>query len=249
MTGISDKRGKLFYEYIRVLKDKQPKFFLAENVPGIISRRHVDNFLNIINFIRALGYNVKFKKINTVDYGIPQTRQRIIIVGFKNSLGIDDFVFPKIIRKKIKTLKDAISDLPESMPAKNKYYTNGMKLDINAHEHLVRSFSTIYMSRNRRREWNEPAYTVEASGRFAKIHPSALPMIKIDKDKWIFDTNAPYRRLSIRECARIQTFPDNFNFFYRKLDNGYKMVGNAVPVKLSYILANKIKITLLNNTK
>lgn len=239
MGGIEDNRGKLFYEYIRVLRDRNPKFFLAENVPGITYKNNIEEFREILNLMRDLGYEVNYKKINTANYEIPQSRKRVFIIGYREDLDLK-FDFNELKQGKERTLKDAIGDLPEPLPAKDKNRTNGDKLEINAHEYYVGSFSSRYMSRNRRRGWNEQAYTVEASGRHAKIHPSAAPMKKIKKDHWEFqDEN--YRRLSIRESARIQTFPDDFKFFYEKLNTGYKMVGNAVPVRMAEILANKIR--------
>jgi DNA (cytosine-5)-methyltransferase 1 len=108
---------------------------------------------------------------------------------------------------------------------------------------MTGSFSTIYMSRNRVRSWDEPSYTIQAGGRHAPIHPDAPKMIKVGKDKMKFDPGHKnkYRRLSVRECARIQTFPDDFIFLYEKISDGYKMIGNAVPVKLSEELAKEIK--------
>ena len=98
------------------------------------------------------------------------------------------------------------------------------------------------MSRNRVRTWNEPSFTIQAGGRHAPIHPQARKMIWLEKDKWMFDPNSPkpYRRLSVRECARIQTFPDTFIFKYENIANGYKMVGNAVPVNFAKALASQI---------
>ena len=103
-------------------------------------------------------------------------------------------------------------------------------------------FSTIYMSRNRVRSWNEPSFTIQAGGRHAPIHPQAPKMKFINKDNRIFVPGKEhlYRRLSVRECARIQTFPDDFIFHYEDIADGYKMIGNAVPVKLAQALANKI---------
>ena len=146
------------------------------------------------------------------------------------------------------TLKEAIGDLPEPLPAKDKNYTNGDDLEINAHEYYIGSFSSRFMSRNRRRAWDEVAYTIEASGRHAKIHPSAKPMKKIERDKWIFQGNN-HRRFSIRESARIQTFPDDFKLFYEKLNTGYKMIGNAVPVKMAKIIGQQIKEDLISTKK
>jgi DNA (cytosine-5)-methyltransferase 1 len=248
MEGVKDNRGKLFYEYIRVLRDKKPKFFLAENVPGIISKTHIDDFMEIKKRLEKLGYNVNFLKVNSYNYGVPQERKRVIIVGYRKDLNLQ-FDFDSIDTENIekKHLKDAIGDLPEPLPAKEKNYTNGEEnLPLNGHEYHVGGFSSRFMSRNRRRGWNEPAYTVEASGRHAKIHPSAPPMEKVEKDKWKFKEGyeEEYRRFSIRESARIQTFPDDFRILYEKLNDGYKMIGNAVPIKLAEVFAKQIAIDL-----
>jgi len=98
------------------------------------------------------------------------------------------------------------------------------------------------MSRNRRKSWNEQSYTIQASGRQAPLHPNSPEMKFVDKDVWVFkEGKEKPRRLSVRECARIQTFPDDFIFYYKSVNDGYRMVGNAVPVKLAESIANKIK--------
>ena len=103
-------------------------------------------------------------------------------------------------------------------------------------------FSTIYMSRNRVRSWNEPSFTIQAGGRHAPLHPQAPKMKFIEQNKRIFVPGKEdlYRRLSVRECARIQTFPDNFLFKYDNVAVGYKMIGNAVPVEFARQLAHVI---------
>ena len=99
------------------------------------------------------------------------------------------------------------------------------------------------MSRNRVRSWDEQGFTVQASGRQCQLHPQAPKMIFVEKNKRIFVPGKEnlYRRLTVRECARLQGFPDDFEFFYTDVDYGYKMIGNAVPVDLAYIIAKKIK--------
>jgi DNA (cytosine-5)-methyltransferase 1 len=99
------------------------------------------------------------------------------------------------------------------------------------------------MSRNRKKEWDEPAFTVQASGRQTQLHPSSPKMIKKDKDTFIFgkDKENLYRRISVREAARIQGFPDSFKFIYKKVNDGYKMIGNAVPVNVANTFAQIIK--------
>jgi len=110
-------------------------------------------------------------------------------------------------------------------------------------------FSSIYMSRNRVRTWDEVSFTIQAGGRHAPIHPQANRMIHLGRDQWMFDPNSafPYRRLSVRECARIQTFPDDFILHYQDLSAAYKMIGNAVPVNLGYTLGEAIKNALLQS--
>lgn len=107
---------------------------------------------------------------------------------------------------------------------------------------MTGGFSTMFMSRNRVRSWDEPSFTIQAGGRHAPLHPQAPKMKFIEQNKRIFvpKNEHLYRRLSIRECARIQTFPDNHKFYYNNLSAGYKMVGNAVPPNLAYFLAKKI---------
>jgi DNA (cytosine-5)-methyltransferase 1 len=259
MRGAKDERGQLFYEYIRVLKAKKPTFFLAENVPGIISRTHIEEFNKILSKLSALGYTVNYQLVDARDYGVPQERKRVIIVGIKKSLGIR-FIFPQPTHSekgtktldgqkthKWLTLKDAIGDLPEPVPAKEKNKTNEL-LAVTNHEYMNGSFSSIYMSRNRRRNWDNPSFTIQAGGRHAPLHPSSCEMTKVEKDLWKFKGKNPvFRRLSVREAARIQTFPDNFIFYYKNIADGYKMIGNAVPVKLAEVIAQKIKSDLTNN--
>jgi DNA (cytosine-5)-methyltransferase 1 len=245
--GINDKRGQLFFEYIRILKDKQPLFFLAENVSGILLPRHREAFSKILKQFENVGYNVSYKLLNANDYGVPQDRLRVIIIGYhKNKVG-KTFEFPKPLNYR-PVLKDAIFDLRRAKPAKEYNKTNGEDLEIPNHEYMNGGFSTIYMSRNRVRSWNEPSFTIQAGGRHAPIHPQAPKMKFIEQNKRIFIPGKEhlYRRLSVRECARIQTFPDNFIFKYRDVADGYKMIGNAVPVEFAKNIALKIKDDLKN---
>jgi DNA (cytosine-5)-methyltransferase 1 len=256
MRGVKDERGMLFYEYIRVLKDKKPKFFLAENVPGIISRTHLPEFNKIIRLFLNVGYETSFKLLDARDYGVPEERKRVIIVGLRKDIG-RHFKFPQPSHSKYGnktldgkktlqwlTLKDAVGDLPEPVRALDKNKTNDV-LAIPNHEYMNGSFSSIYMSRNRRRNWDEPSFTIQAGGRHAPLHPSSDRMVKVEKDLWKFEgANPQYRRLSVREVARIQTFPDTFLFYYHNIADGYKMIGNAVPVKLAEAVAKELRKNL-----
>ena len=146
-------------------------------------------------------------------------------------------------------MKDAIYDLRLAKPALDKNKTNGDELKIPNHEYMNGGFSSIYMSRNRVRSWDEPSFTIQAGGRHAPIHPQAPKMKFISQNERIFVPGKEdlYRRLSVRECARIQTFPDNFIFKYRDIADGYKMIGNAVPVNFGYHLAKRFLMTFQNN--
>lgn len=241
LRGIDDERGKLFFEYIRILRDKKPKFFVAENVSGMLANIHKEAVKNIIAGFENAGYLMTLTLVNAVDYGVPQDRKRVFYIGIRKDLGIE-FEFPKPLSNKF-TLKDAIWDLKDSaIPAREFNKTNGLECKIPNHEYMIGGFSTIYMSRNRVRAWDEPSFTIQAGGRHAPIHPQAPKMVFVEQNKRIFakGKESLYRRLSVRECARIQTFPDTFEFIYTDLADAYKMIGNAVPVNLAYNIAKKI---------
>jgi DNA (cytosine-5)-methyltransferase 1 len=235
MRGINDARGTLFYEYIRALKQMKPKFFLAENVKGIISKAHIEEFKKILNHFNEAGYDCSYKLLDASDYEVPQNRERVIIIGIRKDLKIK-FEFPKPISNKI-VMKDVLKGLEEANP-----YSKDIIPKIENNEYITGSFSSMFMSRNRRREFDEYSFTIQASGRHAPLHPISPRMIKTDVDKFEFMGNIEkVRRLSVRECARIQTFPDDFIFYYNNINDGYKMVGNAVPVNLAYHLAKQLK--------
>ncbi len=247
LRGIEDDRGKLFYDYIRILKDKQPKFFLAENVSGMLSNRHSEAVKNIVAMFEECGYDISITLVNAKDYGVAQERKRVFYIGFRKDLGIN-FLFPKGSTedddKKI-TLRDVISDLQETaVPAGDKNHKNPNA--INNNEYFVGAYSTIFMSRNRVKGWDEQGFTVQASGRQCQLHPQAPKMIKVDKNdcRFVEGKEDLYRRMTVREVARVQGFPDDFKFVYDKVDTGYKMIGNAVPVNLAYEIATAIKKTL-----
>lgn len=250
LKGIDDDRGKLFYEYIRILKNKQPKFFLAENVSGMLADRHSDAVKKILKTFEEAGYNISLTLVNAKDYGMAQERKRVFYIGFRKDLNIK-FNFPKGSteddEKKI-TLKDIIWDLKDSaVPALEKNIHNPQA--INNNEYFIGSYSPIFMSRNRVKSWDEQAFTVQASGRQCQIHPQAPKMIKVDKNdcRFVKEKENLYRRMTIREIARVQGFPDSFKFIYKNVNDAYKMIGNAVPVNLAYEVACAIKKALVEN--
>ena len=248
LKGIDDDRGKLFYEYIRILKNAQPKFFLAENVSGMLADRHSEAVKNILKMFEECGYDVSLTLVNAKNYGVAQERKRVFYIGFRKDLNIK-FDFPKGSTEddnnKI-TLRDIIWDLKDTaVPAGEKNQRNPNA--INNNEYFIGSYSPIFMSRNRVKSWDEQAFTVQASGRQCQLHPQAPKMIKVDKNdcRFVEGKENLYRRMTIREVARVQGFPDNFKFVYNNTNDAYKMIGNAVPVNLAYEVACAIKKVLV----
>ncbi|APZ47714.1 DNA (cytosine-5-)-methyltransferase [Polaribacter reichenbachii] len=242
LRGINDKRGQLFYDFIRILEAKQPKFFLAENVSGMLLERHSEALKNIKEMFKNAGYRLSFKLLNASDFDVPQDRKRVFFVGIREDLDFE-FQFPQPLKKKV-TLEQKIADLKDSVvPAKEGNKTNKENCKVPNHEYMIGGFSSMFMSRNRVRSWDEQSFTIQAGGRHAPLHPQAPKMKFIEQNIRVFVPGQEdlYRRLSVRECARIQTFPNNFIFHYKHIAAGYKMIGNAVPVNLAKHIAISIK--------
>lgn len=247
LKGIEDARGQLFFDYIRILTEFKPKFFLAENVSGMLANRHSDAVQNILKLFDEAGYDVSLTLVNAKDYGVAEERKRVFYIGFRKDLGIQ-FEFPKGSteddKRKI-TLRDIIWDLQETaVPSGPKNHHNPEA--VNNNEYFTGAYSTIFMSRNRVKGWDEQAYTVQASGRQCQLHPQAPKMVKVGKDdcRFVEGKEHLYRRMTIREVARVQGFPDDFKFIYEDTNNAYKMIGNAVPVNLAYEIGVAIKNAL-----
>ncbi len=235
---VDDKRNFLYIHFIRCLMQSKPKIFVAENVKGMMTLGKGEVFKQIVQDFAAAGYKIYHKLLNSAEYGVPQIRERVILVGVRNDIDFK-YVHPKPTHgygvnglEEVVTLHDAIGDLEE-----------------NPGEYFVGSYSTIFMSRNRKKLWSQPSFTIQASGRQAPIHPGGEPMVKVGKDKYIFsDGEENNRRLSVKEIARIQTFPDWYEFSRgtsnrnanSKLDLVYKQIGNAVPVRLALAVAEPI---------
>ncbi len=252
LRGIEDARGQLFFDYIRILKSFKPKFFLAENVSGMLASRHSEAVSNILKLFDDAGYDVSLTLVNAKDYGVAEERKRVFYIGFRKDLKIK-FTFPKGSTEddaKKLTLRDIIWDLKDTaVPAAPKNHHNPDA--VNNNEYFTGAFSTIFMSRNRVKSWNEQGFTVQASGRQCQLHPQAPKMEKFGKNdcRFVAGKEHLYRRMTIREVARVQGFPDDFKFIYKETNNAYKMIGNAVPVNLAYEIAMGIKHTLEANNE
>lgn len=240
--GIEDKRGQLFYDFIRLLRAKQPKFFLAENVYGMLTAKHAEALANIRELFEEAGYDLSFHAVNVADYGIAQDRKRVFFIGIRRDLQ-RSFVFPEAGEYQRSSLREVIYDLrANAEPREGGLSAEPPVCAVPNHEYMTGGFSPMFMSRNRVRSWDEVSFTIQATARHAPLHPDAPKMELIAPNKRIFKPGHEddYRRLSVRECARIQTFPDSFTFDYRNIADGYKMVGNAVPPRMGYIIASAL---------
>lgn len=240
--GIDDPRGQLFFDYIRIVKDKRPKFFVIENVKGILADKHKESLDFFLKNLIDAGYKITYELLNAAEYKIPQDRFRVFFIGIRNDISTK-FTFPNSVNNEPITLKLAIGDIVETP----RFYTDKqVECDhpkrLN-HDVYSGPYDSKYMARNRVRGWNENSFAMQAQARNAPQHPQAPKMSYISSSKRAFAKGYEhlYRRLSVRECARIQTFPDNFKFFYKDVKDGYKMVGNAVPPRLAWYLAIQIK--------
>lgn len=206
----------LYMEFLRVLETTQPRYFFVENVRGMVSAKNGWFFEQQLNGFRDRGYKVTHTLMNAMHYGVAQSRQRVFIVGVRNDVANDfDYEFktpthgPNALP--LKTLKDAIG---------------GMPLDPKG-EYLERVYHGHFLTRNRKRAWNEQSYTIVANASHVPLHPEGEPMVFVSKDKWALQGDFN-RRLSWRECAAIQGFPKTIEPDGR-LEAKYRVIGNAVP--------------------
>lgn len=242
--GIEDERGRLFLDYIKLIKVKKPKFFVIENVDGIISKKHFTTFLSFLAELHGAGYKVFYHLLNAANYSIPQDRKRVFVVGFNENLNVN-FSFPKGNKDFIPLIKALAGISIEPRFFCHEFVDQSNELIPN-HDVYSGPFDPKFMARNRVRSWDEVSFTIQAQARNCPLHPQAPKMEYIDSNhrRFVKGYEQLYRRLSVRECARIQTFPDWFKFYYNDVTEGYKMVGNAVPPRLAKAIAQSIKESL-----
>ena len=241
-----DKRNFLYEELLRIVRDKQPKYFLGENVQGITNLGGYDTpedrknklgkvFKMILNDFNRVGYNIEWKILNAADYGVPQLRKRMVMVGIRKDINLKfefpsithsnigesinaqlKFNFGKIKLKTYKTVKETIGDLPLEYSDKipNHYGT----------KHRVKINGYLW---NRHTDPCKPSPTIVGRGG-GTGGPVIIPH------------PSQKRRMTVREVARIQTFPDDF-IFYGSNSSQYRQIGNAVPVDLGYVLGKQLK--------
>lgn len=240
--GLEDPRGQLFLDYIRIVTEKKPKFFVIENVQGILEEKHKESLNGFMKMLTEAGYKITYELLNAADYKIPQDRFRVFFIGIRNDLK-NKYEFPDAVCTTPITLRQAIGDIKEEPRFFKDEKVETEHPSRQNHDVYTGSYDSKYMARNRVRSWDETSFTMQAQARNAPQHPQAPKMIFVSSSQRIFARGYEhlYRRLSVRECARIQTFPDNFRFVYSDVKDGYKMVGNAVPPRLAWFLAVQMK--------
>lgn len=210
-AGIKGKRSGLYRAMVEAIERTQPKIFIAENVKGLLLRSRSDSFQRVMEDFRALGYEVTCDLYQAADYDVPQTRERVFIVGTLPKLG--PFATPdrKIIKASSRmTVKEAIQDL-EDVPEND------------AINHIWSRANKSAEQGNRRLIADRPGYTIRA-----ECHGNIQYHYKLK------------RRISMREAARIQSFPDDF-IFDAKLRETERQIGNAVPPVLAWHMADAVR--------
>lgn len=225
-----DQRANLYKQMVRVIRDKQPKVFIAENVKGFMTLHKGNIFRRVITAFEEVGYTTYTKLFNAADYGVPQRRERVIIIGIRNDLNQQlDYVFPK------ETNRDNWVPLSVAVPElaieEQKYYfseraVQGMK---NAKKNMKRG---LYQDLDR------PCLTV--TSHLAKVSLNSRdPVLLVNREKEL------YRRFTPLEAARIQSFPDDFKFAGSETD-AYRQIGNAIPPVMFWYISKSVSDYLEN---
>lgn len=226
--GIKDDRGKLFFEMCRILREKQPMCFIAENVKGIMSANKKEAFPLIIEEFEKSGYTVTHSLLNAANYGVPQKRERVIIVGFRNDLGIK-FEFPNMpitVENEYVPLEKVI----ETTVAEKYFFSE------RAVQGMMKNRET--MNKGRAQDITKPCNTVG----------SHLAKVSLNSTDPVLMVNGRYRRFTPREVARIQSFPESFKLVCTESAQ-YRALGNAIPPVMFWYVAKETAKKMMNMEK
>ena len=217
--GVKDERGKLFFEMCRILRERQPKCFIAENVKGILTANKRSAYPLILKEFEESGYDVQYQILNSADYGVPQKRERVIIVGFRKDLNIT-FSFPKAEiedETKYTPLKTVIEKRVDEKYFFSERAVAGMMKKRES------------MNKGRAQDINKPCNTVGAH--LAKVSLNSTDPVLMEGER--------YRRFTPREVARIQSFPDDFELIGSEAAQ-YRALGNAIPPVMFWYVAKAV---------
>ncbi len=218
--GVKDERGKLFFEMCRILRERQPKCFIAENVKGILTANKKSAFPLILKEFEESGYDVQYRILNSANYGVPQKRERVIIVGFRKDLNID-FSFPDVEiedENNFAPLKKVIEKKVDEKYFFSERAVAGMMKKRES------------MNKGRAQDINKPCNTVGAH--LAKVSLNSTDPVLMEGKR--------YRRFTPREVARIQSFPDDFELVGSEAAQ-YRALGNAIPPVMFWYVAKSVK--------
>lgn len=211
----------LYRQFDRVLRTVKPVAFVVENVNGMAYGDSRTLLYNQLHRYRTAGYKVKWAVMNAKDYGLPQNRRRVFLVGVNSKVDFE-YQFPEPTHGGTSgttpyvTQEQALRGFPE-WPAG---------------EFNEEPFHWYYLSRRRRHDWSEPSPCIVGHWRHVPLHPMSPRLRRIHTDKWEFEGNERARRFAYRECARLQGFPDSFVWKYGTVREKFQMIGNAVPPPL-----------------
>lgn len=217
--GVKDERGKLFFEMCRILRERQPKCFIAENVKGILTANKRSAFPLILKEFEESGYEVQYQILNSADYGVPQKRERVIIIGFRKDLNIT-FSFPEA----------EIDDETKYIPLKaviEKRVDEKYFFSERAVAGMMKKRES--MNKGRAQNINKPCNTVGAH--LAKVSLNSTDPVLMEGER--------YRRFTPREVARIQSFPDDFELVGSEAAQ-YRALGNAIPPVMFWYVAKAV---------
>lgn len=218
--GVKDDKGKLFFEMCRILREKQPKCFIAENVKGLLTANQKKAFPLILEEFKNSGYDVKYMVLNSANYGVPQKRERVIIVGFRKDLKIE-FSFPKQVITD-ENLFEPLKKVIESNVDEKYYFSE------KAVEGMLKKREK--MNKGRAQDVEKPCNTVGAH----------LAKVSLNSTDPVLYTGNRYRRFTPREVARIQSFPEHFLLVGTESAQ-YRALGNAIPPVMIWYVANEVK--------
>ena len=242
---IDDERNNLYKEFIRIVKNIKPKSFVMENVARLFTHKKGQTKNDIIKDFENIGYKVECKILNSADYGVAQLRRRTIFIGTKNTLK-KEVIFPKKTTEKYLTIKEVIDDLP-------KLKSGETCLFIKNHSAMKHSNQMLekmkYVKDGQGRE-DIPKNIRPTSGDIRKYirYNSKKPSITITGDMRKVFHYYQNRALTVRELARIQSFPDNF-IFKGSVISQQQQIGNSVPPLMAYSIAQTVKENLKNYEK